>query len=80
MSEIFLFLQYITNKDKKFLFRTNKNAPNYKIVVIDFENPVEDNWVDLIPEHRKDVLEWAHIINNNMMVVCHLKDVKVGNL
>lgn len=73
---LFLF-QYITNKDNKFIFRTNKNAPNYKVVIIDFNNPAEENWIDLIPEHPKDVLEWGHIINNDMIVICYLKDVKV---
>lgn len=61
----------------KFLFRTNKNAPNYKIIAIDFNNPDESKWVDLIPEHPKDVLEWGRIINHNMIVICYLKDVKV---
>ncbi|XP_056645054.1 prolyl endopeptidase isoform X1 [Diorhabda sublineata] len=68
--------EYLTNLDSKFVFRTNKSAPNYRIIIIDFENPSEDNWVDLIPEHHKDVLDWAHIINNNMIVVCYLRDVK----
>lgn len=50
------------------------------MVVIDFNNPSEKNWVNLIPEHPKDVLEWGHIINNNMIVICYLKDVKVKNI
>ncbi|CAH1103199.1 unnamed protein product [Psylliodes chrysocephalus] len=69
--------EYITNMDSKFVFRTNKNAPNYRIVVIDFDNPqAEPNWVNLIPEHSKDVLDWAHVINKTMLVVCYLRDVK----
>lgn len=70
--------QYVTNVGTKFLFRTNKNAPNYKITVIDFENPAESEWVDLIPEHAKDVLDWANPINNTMLVLCYLTDCKVN--
>ncbi|CAH0562400.1 unnamed protein product [Brassicogethes aeneus] len=68
--------EYITNNDSKFIFRTNKNAPNYRIVTIDLNKPEEASWTDLIPEHTKDVLDWAHVINNNMLVVCYLQDVK----
>lgn len=69
--------QYVTNVGKKFLFRTNINAQNYKIIVVDIDNYAKSNWTDLIPEHRKDVLEWAQVINNDMLVVCYLHDVKV---
>lgn len=49
-------------------------------MIIDFNNPAKENWVDLIPEHQKDVLEWGHRINNNMLVLCYLKDVKVSSV
>ncbi|XP_018578935.1 prolyl endopeptidase isoform X2 [Anoplophora glabripennis] len=68
--------EYVTNTGTKFVFLTNKNAPNSRLIVIDIENYAELNWVDLVKEHPKDVLHWAHIINNNMLVLCYLKDVK----
>ncbi|CAG9759660.1 unnamed protein product [Ceutorhynchus assimilis] len=68
--------EYVTNIGSKFLFRTNKDALNYKIVAIDFNNPVESEWEDLIEENPKDVLDYIHVINNTMLVVCYLKDVK----
>lgn len=42
-------LQYITNTDTKMVLQTNKNAPNYRIIVIDLENPGEKNWTTLVP-------------------------------
>jgi len=44
----FLFFQYITNEGSKVFFRTNKNAPNYQVIAIDFNKPEEENWETLI--------------------------------
>jgi prolyl oligopeptidase len=43
---------FIDNTDDGFLFRTNYEAPNYKLVLIDPENPSEDRWKTIIPEHE----------------------------
>ncbi|KAL1493097.1 hypothetical protein ABEB36_011224 [Hypothenemus hampei] len=68
--------EYVTNIGSKFFFRTNKNALNYRIAAIDFNNPKESEWSDLIPEDPNDVLDSFHVINNTMLVVTYLKDVK----
>ncbi|XP_037899547.1 prolyl endopeptidase-like [Glossina fuscipes] len=44
---------YITNIGSKVYLRTNKNAPNYRVIVIDFENHSESNWITLIPKNQK---------------------------
>lgn len=44
----FLTIQYITNTGKNMVFRTNKDAPNYRIVVINLENLKNPNWDTLI--------------------------------
>nr|CAH7739619.1 unnamed protein product [Callosobruchus chinensis] len=66
--------EYVHNIGSKFFFRTNKDAANYKITVINFDDVT--SCTDLLPEHPKNVLDWAHVINTNMLVACYLADVK----
>ncbi|HXS56856.1 MAG TPA: prolyl oligopeptidase family serine peptidase, partial [Hanamia sp.] len=47
---------FIDNDGDKLLIRTNSDAPNYKIVLIDPKNPAKENWTIVIPE-RKELLE-----------------------
>ncbi|SDB61258.1 prolyl oligopeptidase [Flavobacteriaceae bacterium MAR_2010_188] len=45
----------IDNIGSKLFLMTNKDAPNQKIVTVDFSNPASENWKDLIPE-TEDVM------------------------
>ena len=47
---------FIDNDGDKLLIKTNANAPNYKVVLIDPKNPSKDKWETIIPE-RKELLE-----------------------
>ncbi|XP_031639763.1 prolyl endopeptidase-like [Contarinia nasturtii] len=67
---------YVANMGSKVVFRTNKKAPNYRLVVIDFDNYAEENWTTLIEEDSKDVLRWAHCVDNDKIVISYLHDVK----
>ena len=40
----------IDNEGTKLFIVTDKNAPNKRIVTVDFSNPKPENWKDLIPE------------------------------
>ena len=57
-----------------FTFHTNKNAPRYKLVRVNLNNP--NVWYDVIPESDTEVLESVHCFNVNQLVVCYLRDVK----
>lgn len=46
----------VDNLDDKILLLTNDGAPNYKLVLIDPNNPSYDNWEEIIPE-KKEVLQ-----------------------
>lgn len=68
--------EFIANNGTSFIFRTNKNAPNYKLIIIDVENPAPESWQTLIPESEKDVLEWAEAVYDNYLAICYIQDVK----
>lgn len=40
----------IENEDTKLFIVTDRNAPNQKVVTVDFTNPKPENWKDFIPE------------------------------
>ncbi|GAB4832982.1 hypothetical protein Ancab_007003 [Ancistrocladus abbreviatus] len=64
----------IANDDTVFTFLTNKDAPRYKVVRVDLREP--SIWTDVVPESEKDVLESAHAVNSNQLLLNYLSDVK----
>lgn len=69
--------RYIGNVGTKAIFRTNKDAPNNKLVSTDLENFKENEWSDLIPEHSQNTLDWAGAVSGDKLITCYLEDVKV---
>ncbi|XP_017099168.2 prolyl endopeptidase [Drosophila bipectinata] len=67
---------YITNEGSKVYFRTNKNAPNYQLILIDFEKPEEANWQTIIAENKSDVLDWVKCVDGDKLLVNYIRDVK----
>ncbi len=65
---------FVDHINGKLLFITNYNAPNYKLIAIDPENPAEENWQDLIPE-KNYVLQSVKIADKDKLFASYLKDV-----
>eukprot|EP01018_Ginkgo_biloba_P020109 Gb_09550 [translate_table: standard] len=64
----------VVNNGTLFTFRTNKNAPRYKLVQVDLREP--ESWTDVIEESEKDVLVSAYGVCGDKLLVCYLRDVK----
>ncbi|WOL10771.1 prolyl endopeptidase-like [Canna indica] len=64
----------VANDGSEFTFLTNKGAPKYKLVRVDLNKP--ELWIDILPEHGKDVLESAYAVNGDQILLCYLSDVK----
>ena len=43
----------IDNVGDKLLIRTNKNAPNGRVILVDPKNPAEANWKNILPERAE---------------------------
>ncbi|XP_055334258.1 prolyl endopeptidase-like isoform X2 [Paramacrobiotus metropolitanus] len=66
----------ITNEGSLFYIKTNLDAPNHKVMVVDVNNPDRNNWKILIPENKKYFLEWACCAAGNKLIVHYIEDVK----
>ena len=58
--------EVVDHNEGKFIVKTNYEAPNYRLVLIDPENPKPENWEDLIPE-QESVLQMATIAGNKIV-------------
>ncbi len=61
------------NIGDKFLVRTNRNAPNEKVVLIDSKNPDEKNWKTILPE-KPEPLQSVSVAGGKIFAR-YLKDV-----
>ncbi|CAF0797753.1 unnamed protein product [Didymodactylos carnosus] len=66
--------EFITSRENKFYLKTNMNAKNYRLIVIDIEKPTEI--IELIPEHSEDLLEDVKCVNQNYFLCEYLSHVK----
>jgi prolyl oligopeptidase len=63
----------VDNIGEKFLIRTNKDAPNWRIILVDLKNPSESSWLTVLPE-KPEPLEDAATAGGKLFAK-YLKDV-----
>ena len=63
----------IGNEDDMLFVLTNYKAPLYKLVGIDLKDPARENWVDILPEHEKNVLESVTLAGGKI-IASYLQD------
>jgi len=73
---------YITNEDKIFYFKTNRDAPKYKIIKTEFNDSNDENkinndndnerWEEIISQHSTDVLSSVSIVNENILIIIYM--------
>jgi prolyl oligopeptidase len=64
----------IDNDGSRLIIQTNLNAPNNKIVEVDFAKPSIENWMDIVPE-TDNAMQGVSTANRKMFVN-YLKDAK----
>src|SRR6185369_5471629 len=63
----------VDNIEDKFLISTNKDAPNWKVVLVDLKNPQEKSWTLVLPE-KPEPLEGVATAGGKI-IAKYLKDV-----
>ncbi len=58
----------------KLLVLTNHQAPKYKLIAIDPDNPAPDKWTDVIPQ-KDIVLQWVSIKSNHL-IASYIRDAQ----
>jgi len=57
----------VGSRDNMLYILTNHKAPRYKLIGIDAANPDPENWVDILPEHKGNVLESVNLAGGKII-------------
>ncbi|MBI4549051.1 MAG: S9 family peptidase [Ignavibacteriae bacterium] len=63
----------IDNIGEKFLIRTNRSAPNGRVILYDPQNPDEKNWKEILPEKPEPIQ--SAVTAGGKLFVTYVKDV-----
>jgi prolyl oligopeptidase len=66
----------VNETDGKFLFVTDYEAPNYKLVLIDPQNPQKEHWETIIPESTYKLSYVAY--SGGRLIASYLKDANTN--
>lgn len=67
---------FIENVGNKFLVKTNFEAPNYKVVLINPKRPAKKYWETIIPENSNPIKNISYV--SNKLIVSYLKDANTN--
>ncbi|MEN8201873.1 MAG: prolyl oligopeptidase family serine peptidase [Bacteroidota bacterium] len=63
----------VGNQGNMLYILTNHNAPRYKLIGVDVSKPAPENWMDILPEHDKNVLESVKLAGGKI-IATYLQD------
>jgi len=67
--------KYVTSNAPYHFFRTNKDAPNFRVITIDMNNPAESSRSVILPQKKRKVLEWCAVVQD-FLVASYLSRVQ----
>ncbi|KIZ07661.1 prolyl endopeptidase [Monoraphidium neglectum] len=68
---------YVANEGDTFYFKTNLEAPRYRVVKAQLPAPgPPSSWPDVVPQHPKDLLQSAVALEGDNLVLRYLRDVR----
>lgn len=59
---------FINNIGSVFYFRTDLDASHGRIIAIDIQNPIRENWKEILPE-QEDVISFVTMVSDQLVVV-----------
>lgn len=68
--------EYIANNGPEIFLKTTRNAPNGKVVIMNLNNPQEENWKTLIAENKSKPLDAVAPVAKNKLIVHYIENVR----
>ena len=66
---------YMHNMGTQFYFYTNFRAPRGRVIMIDIKRPGHRNWVEVLAQHPKDVLQYS-MYSNRLIIASYLHNAQ----
>ena len=66
---------FLAGDDDQVYVRTNFGAPKYRVIRMDLKKPEPENWVEILPEHKSNVLSEAEAFDNDKLVAIYIQNV-----